>query len=181
MIQYGANFTSSSHTRLSHPKLTLAIFAKNILKRNSMQIKGAWSPKEVEDYLAVTVLPARISVISPNNWPIIVSLWFFYENGALHCATKNTSRVAQCLSRSNRCAFEIARDNAPYFGVRGQGKATLISENGDYILSRLADRYLGKVDSEFRSWLMSNTEKEIAIRIDPTSFYSWDYRKRMKA
>ena len=146
-----------------------------------MKIKGAWSPIEVDKYLMDTILPARISVISPNNWPIIVSLWFLFENGSLYCATKKTSRIAECLSRSNRCAFEIARDNAPYFGVRGQGKATLVSENGNYILSRLADRYLGKGDSEFRSWLMSNVENEIAIRIDPNNFFSWDYRKRMSA
>ena len=146
-----------------------------------MKNKGAWSPIEVDKYLTDTVLPARISVVSPNNWPIIVSLWFLFENGSLYCATKKTSRIAECLSRSNRCAFEIARDNAPYFGVRGQGKATLVSENGNYILSRLADRYLGKGDSEFRSWLMSNVENEIAIRIDPNNFFSWDYRKRMSA
>jgi nitroimidazol reductase NimA-like FMN-containing flavoprotein (pyridoxamine 5'-phosphate oxidase superfamily) len=146
-----------------------------------MKIKGAWSPIEVDKYLTDTVLPARISVVSPNNWPIIVSLWFLFENGSLYCATKKTSRIAECLSRSNRCAFEIARDNAPYFGVRGQGKATLVSENGNYILSRLADRYLGEGDSEFRSWLMSNVENEIAIRIDPNNFFSWDYRKRMSA
>ena len=146
-----------------------------------MKIKGTWSPKEVDNYLVNTVLPVRISVVSPNNWPMIVSLWFIYENGALFCATKKTSRIAECLDLSDRCAFEIARDNAPYFGVRGQGKATLISENGDYILSRLADRYLGKEDSEFRSWLMSNSENEITIQIDPINFYSWDYRKRMSA
>jgi nitroimidazol reductase NimA-like FMN-containing flavoprotein (pyridoxamine 5'-phosphate oxidase superfamily) len=146
-----------------------------------MKIKGTWSPKEVDNYLVNTVLPVRISVVSPNNWPVIVSLWFLFEDGVLYCATKKTSRIAECLSHSNRCAFEIARDNAPYFGVRGQGKATLISENGDYILSRLADRYLGKEDSEFRSWLMSNSENEITIQIDPINFYSWDYRKRMSA
>jgi nitroimidazol reductase NimA-like FMN-containing flavoprotein (pyridoxamine 5'-phosphate oxidase superfamily) len=146
-----------------------------------MKIKGAWSHKEIENYLMDTVLPARISVVSPNNWPIIVSLWFLFENGALFCATKKTSRIAECLNLSNRCAFEIARDNAPYFGVRGQGKGTLIFGNADHILSRLADRYLGNADSAFRSWLMSNAENEIVIKIDPISFYSWDYRKRMSA
>ena len=146
-----------------------------------MKVKGAWSPIEVDKYLTDTILPARISVLSPNNWPIIVSLWFLFENGSLYCSTKKTSRIAECLSRSNRCAFEIARDNAPYFGVRGQGKAALISENGNYVLSRLADRYLGKGDSEFRAWLMSNVENEITIRIDPNNFFSWDYRKRMSA
>ena len=146
-----------------------------------MKIKGPWDLVQIEEYLDESVLPARVGVTSPNGWPMVVSLWFLFENGSLFCATKESSRVAECLRSSNRCAFEIARDKAPYFGVRGQGTATLASENAHDLLVRLADRYLDNPDSVFRRRLLTNTANETLIRIDPVSFHCWDYRSRMAA
>lgn len=146
-----------------------------------MKIRGAWNFEEIESYLENAILPARIATVSPNGWPMVVSLWYLYEEGELFCATKNFSRIAECIGHSGKCAFEIACEQAPYFGIRGQGKATLSSKNVDGVLERLAQRYLGSEDSAFRRWLLSNTENEVVVRINPIRYHGWDYRNRMAA
>lgn len=146
-----------------------------------MKLNGPMSLPDVEAYLEETVLPLRLAATSPTAWPIVVSLWFSYEGKSLICATKRSSRIAESLIASPRCAFEIARETAPYFGIRGQGVAAVSDEDAMATLERLAERYLGHGRERFKKWLLRSSKNEIVIRIRPVAFHSWDYRKRMAA
>ncbi|MDA0261573.1 MAG: pyridoxamine 5'-phosphate oxidase family protein [Proteobacteria bacterium] len=146
-----------------------------------MNIRGPWALPDIEGYLDKTVLPLRLAATSENGWPMVVSLWFLYDGGALLCATKRSARIAESLISSPRCGFEIARETAPYFGIRGQGIASVSDDDAIATLNRLADRYLGHDQNHFRQWLMRTAEDEILIQIRPVAFQSWDYRKRMAA
>ena len=146
-----------------------------------MKINGPMSLLQIEEHLKVTNLPLRLAANSPNGWPMVVSLWFMYESGTLFCTTKRQARIASSLAQAPRCAFEVARENAPYFGVRGQGVASLSKENAHRMLERLADRYITNDKLQFKKWLLRSTEDEVVISIRPVTFHSWDYRKRMAA
>ncbi len=146
-----------------------------------MKINGPMSLSDIEEHLKVTNLPLRLAANSPKGWPMVVSLWFIYDGGTLYCATKRQARIACSIAQSPRCAFEIARESAPYFGVRGQGVASISSENAHEMLKRLADRYVTKDKAQFKKWLLKSTEDEVIIKIRPVTFHSWDYRKRMAA
>ena len=69
----------------------------------------------------------------------------------------------------------------PYQGVRGQGQVTLLQAEGEAVLRRLIERYLGTQDSEFARWLIQRAETEVAIRIQPNWLTSWDFSGRMNA
>ncbi len=146
-----------------------------------MKINGPMSLLQVEEHLKVTNLPLRLAANSPKGWPMVVSLWFMYEGGTLFCTTKRQARIASGLAQAPRCAFEVARENAPYFGVRGQGVASLSNENAHQMLERLADRYITNDKAQFKKWLLKSTEEEVVISIRPVTFHSWDYRNRMAA
>lgn len=47
------------------------------------------------------------------------------------------------------------------------------------VLRALIARYYGSEDSELARWLLSRSDAEVAIRIEPIRMSSWDYRKRM--
>lgn len=140
---------------------------------------GPWSAGEAGTYLAGAVIPIRLSAISAAGWPVVLSLWFLYEDGVFHCASRSHARIVALLDANPRCGFEVAGETPPYCGVRGQGLASLDRDSGKAVLARLADRYLGSEDTPFRRRLMQGAQDEVALTIRPTRMMSWDYRKRM--
>jgi hypothetical protein len=143
-------------------------------------IDGCWSPGEVEAFLDAYVGPLRLAVSTPSGFPLICSLWYAVEDGRLQCATTRYAKIAELLRRDARCGFEIAPNEPPYYGVRGQGEATLTDEGAMPLLGRLVDRYLGSRETDFAKWLLDRERDEIRIAIDVRWLTSWDYRARMQ-
>ena len=89
------------------------------------KLSGPWSEHEIECFLERSVIPMRLSVISRAGWPVVLSLWFLYENGFLKCASRRQSKVISFLKDNPRCGLEIAGEAPPYHGVRSQGAAAI--------------------------------------------------------
>ncbi len=142
-------------------------------------LTGPWSIGQIEEFLQGAVIPLRLSTINPNGWPIVLSLWFLYEDGVLWAASRGTSRIVSFLKAHARCGFEIAGETAPYFGVRGYGVASIAPDTDARLLKRLSARYLGPAETPFRDWLLDNAEDEMMISIVPRRMMTWDYRARM--
>ena len=142
---------------------------------------SAWSQPEIERFLADCVIPVRLACLTPRHEPIVCSLWYLHEDGALWCATQKTAKVAQYLERHPLCGFEISTETLPYKGVRGQGEATRSPELGPDILLQLIDRYLGTRDSAFARWLVARSSSEVAIAIRPRWLTAWDFSARMRS
>jgi nitroimidazol reductase NimA-like FMN-containing flavoprotein (pyridoxamine 5'-phosphate oxidase superfamily) len=150
------------------------------LREPIIRSSSAWSAADIRQFLLVTEIPVRLACLSANGAPLLCSLWFLYDQGAIWCATPCTAKVVELLERDPRCAFEIGGDLMPYRGVRGQGSATLSRTDGPAILLRLIDRYLHSRESGFAHWLMARKNDEVAIRIEPAWLTSWDFSARMK-
>jgi uncharacterized protein YhbP (UPF0306 family) len=142
---------------------------------------SAWQRDEIETYLARTVIPIRLAAVDADDTPVVMSLWFVFDNGTIWCATQQTARFAKLLQARPRVGFEIAGDQPPYHGVRGQGEVDLSSGDGAATLERLIDRYLGSRDSGLARWLLARSETEVALCIRPAWITAWDYRQRMQA
>lgn len=140
--------------------------------------RSAWSADEIRRYLRETRTPLRLAVMV-NGSPMICSLWFHFENQTLWCATQEDSLVARAARAEPACGFEIANNDPPYHGVRGQGAVTVHSEGGAEHLERLIDRYLGSAESSLARWLMSRSDREVALEIRPRWLTAWDYGARM--
>lgn len=133
----------------------------------------------LEQYLMETQIPLRLSCISDSGWPVVLSLWYLFEEGNLYCATPQGAKVVTYLLEEPRCAFEIASDQPPYCGVRGRALATIEQERGLEILERLLKRYLGGTDNTLAQQLLGRSGPEVAIRLTPSSFHTWNFTERM--
>jgi hypothetical protein len=131
-------------------------------------------------YLEETKIPLRLSCLSPSGWPVVLSLWFLFENGKLYCATQKSAKTVEYLSQNPKCAFEIASDLPPYCGIRGQGLVKLNPDIGPKILKRVIIRYLGSTTTPLAKRLLAKRQHEVAIEITPINLYKWNYSPRMK-
>jgi hypothetical protein len=145
----------------------------------SISIKGPWTQSQVSQYLGDTRVPLRLACIGADGFPRVVSLWFCYQAGRLYCVSHRDSMVVKLLEKQGKVGFEIAPNEPPYSGVRGQGVATLQPLGDRSTLTDLVDRYLGGQDSSLASWLLSRSEQELLITIEPIRLFTWDYRERM--
>lgn len=134
----------------------------------------------MEKYLTEIKIPIRLSFADSSGWPMIVSLWFVYEDGRFKCATKENAFVVKCLRNEPRCGFEIAADILPYCGIRGKGRALINKKDGVRILRILLNRYLGNEDSSIAKLLLKQSSQEVAIELIPESIFSWNFNKRME-
>ena len=135
---------------------------------------------QTETYLRQTRIPLRLACRSPSGWPVALSLWYHYEDGLLYCATRKGAKVIGYLNDDPRCAYEIAGDQPPYCGVRGQAQATINPERGEEILEILLKRYLGGSESSLAQGLLKFREEEVAIVLEPVNAFTWDFTERMQ-
>jgi hypothetical protein len=87
--------------------------------------------------------------------------------------------VVAYLEQDARCAFEIASDQMPYCGIRGQAKVEILPERGDEILKRLLTRYLGGLENPLAQKLLNRSEPEVALALQPINLSSWNFKGRM--
>ena len=122
----------------------------------------------------------RLAANTPSGFPVVLSLWFLPEQDELLAAVHENARIAKRLRKDPRCAFEIAPNEPPYRGVRGQATAKLEARGAKALLERLLDRYLGSTDSDLGRFLLGRADEELVIRLRPSRLSSWDYSERMK-
>lgn len=144
-----------------------------------MIIKGPWSSEEIAKFLHQATYPVRVASHAADGFPRVVSLWYRYHDGRLHCVTHRDAALVKLLRADNRVGFEVSPNEPPYFGVRGQGQVQLEPLAGRNTLQELLERYLGGTDSSLATWLMSRSDEELLLTIEPNRLYSWDYRRRM--
>lgn len=133
----------------------------------------------VERYLQETIIPLRLATATTTGWPVVLSLWYLFEEGSLYCATQQQAQVVTYLLQEPRCGFEVAADQPPYCGVRGRAIATIEPQRGIEILRRLLIRYLGNDINQLAQKLLSRPTPEVAIRIDLQSSSTWNFSNRM--
>lgn len=146
-----------------------------------VKTKGPWSRQEIDSFLSGTHYPLRLACVGEDGYPRVVSVWFLYLDGKFFCASHSASQLVALLGANGRVGFEVAPNEPPYYGVRGQGDVTLTRAGGAQMLERLLARYLGGLESPLASWLLSRAQDELLLTITPRRLFSWDYRQRMGA
>jgi nitroimidazol reductase NimA-like FMN-containing flavoprotein (pyridoxamine 5'-phosphate oxidase superfamily) len=136
--------------------------------------------EQVQSFLQEIIIPLRLSCTTPSGWPMVLSLWYLYRDGLIYCATQESARVVEYLRHDPRCAFEVAADQPPYCGVRGQGKARLDDALGTVVLEQLLTRYLGGTSSPLAQRLLTRSKTEVAILVEPVNLFTWNFSERMK-
>ena len=142
-------------------------------------IKGPWDQAAIEHYLEQSRYPLRLACVGGDGFPRVVSVWYRYTEGELHCVSHRSSQLVGLLQGSGKVGFEVAPNEPPYCGVRGQGLAQLQESGQEEVLPLLLARYLGDTDSSLAQWLLARVADEVLFRIQPVRLFSWDYRQRM--
>jgi len=132
------------------------------------------------EYLDSMKIPLRLSCTTQSGWPVVVSLWYLFQDDVLKCATQKSARVVAYLEKNPRCGFEIAEDRMPYCGIRGQARASIDVQAGGEVLEKLLTRYLDGVDNPLGEDLLSKQDTEVAIILKPVKVFTWDFSDRMK-
>lgn len=145
----------------------------------SVTSKGPWSESQIEQFLGELVIPLRLACVGADGFPRVVSVWFLYRDGCFLSVSHQDAQLVALLRADGKVGFEVAPEQPPYRGVRGQGLATLTSGGAGEVLDAVLQRYLGGTDSGLAQWLLSRRDEEVLIRIEPARFFSWDYRERM--
>ena len=141
---------------------------------------GPWSRSEAHAFLDASSIPMRLAANTSSGFPVVLSLWFLRDGDDLLAAVHRDSRIARRLEADRRCAFEIASNDPPYRGVRGQANAERLSDGAERLLRTLLTRYLGSTDSKLGAFLLSRANEELVIRLRPRTMSSWDYTDRMR-
>jgi len=139
---------------------------------------GPWDIETITRFLDDATIPVRLAT-NGSSGPLVQSLWFAPKDLELWCCTQRSSLLTRRLQRDDRVGFEVAGDKPPYRGVRGTGTAHLNDDDVEEVLRRLIARYQGNDTSQLSEWLLSRTDSEVAIRIEPRTISSWDYSPRM--
>ena len=146
---------------------------------NVDNLRGPFSPGEVDVFLDTALIPMRLAAVGQNGWPLVLSLWFLREGDELLAATRPTSMLVSHLTQMPKCGFEIAGDEPPYKGVRGRAEVVIDTDAGGPVLERLLTKYLGGTSSPLAQKLMAHASDEVCLRLQPRSIVSWDFTTRM--
>ncbi len=136
--------------------------------------------KEIDRIIPDSKIPIRIAFMKSPVVPSVISLWYVWNDDKIYCATQKTAKITSYLQKNPICGFEIAADKPPYKGIRGEGTVKILSQNGEYILDLLIEKYLGGKESELSKFLRDKSKTEVAIKITPQKIFHYDYSKRMK-
>lgn len=143
-------------------------------------VNGAWSRDQLRQFLGEAQVPMRLACHHTGGGLWMLSLWYEHEEGVFRCATGADSDVAGFLARNDGVAFEVSTNRPPYMGVRGNGTATLESDEDKETLRALVDRYLGGTDSDLARKLLADDREELRIMVEPDRLYTWDFTDRMR-
>jgi len=146
----------------------------------SISFRGPWSPAEVTQYLQRCVYPMRLACVGGDGYPRVVSVWYQYVEGRFYSVSHRESKLVGLLQANGRVGFEIAPNEPPYCGVRGQGLAEVVELGNESTLDKLLERYLGGTESRLGNWLLSRRDEEMLITVQPRRMFSWDYQERME-
>jgi len=147
----------------------------------SLTLKGPWDKARIDAFLRDSIIPLRLACVAEDGFPRVVSVWYGYDGQHLRCVSHRSSQLVGLLERCDRVGFELAPNEPPYHGVRGQGVARLNADADGVVLRQMLERYLGGTTSKLAHWLLSRAEEEVLITIEPLRLFTWDYRERMGA
>ena len=136
--------------------------------------------EEIDKSIPDSKIPIRIAFMKHAGLPAVISLWYVCNKGKIYCAAQKTAKIVSYLKKNPVCGFEIASDNPPYKGMRGQGTVKILNETGAYVLELLMEKYLEGKESTLSKFLIGNSKTEVAIEIMPEKKFHYDYSERMR-
>ena len=117
---------------------------------------------------------AHLATSSRNGKTRVTPIWYVYDNGTFYFTTRLGRLKSKQIEKNHAVALSVATDERPYRAVSAFGKATIVTENRDKWLERIAFRY---GEDEGRSWLahaLAQSDR-VVMMVKPERVLSWHY------
>lgn len=137
--------------------------------------------RRARDFLTQSRSPLLLVTTNADGTPVIHPVWYYFDSAKtkLYFYTGPTLRKATNIKERNRIYFDVDDDKWPYKGVKGRGKARLITSERESLslCARILARYV-----KGRSFVQSVLDKVksggyVIFEITPEYFSSWDFAK----
>ena len=137
---------------------------------------------EVRRFLALSKSTLVLGTSEADGTPMIHPVWYYFEPGntKLYFYTGPTLKKARNIKARSQVYFDVDSDRWPYAGVKGKGKARLLTDNREALsfASKILAKYVKKGHPLARTALKRvRSGGYVVFEITPVYFTSWDYQR----
>lgn len=140
------------------------------------------SENEARRFLTQSKSTLLLGTTNADRSPMIHPVWYYFDSAKtkIYFYTEPALKKARNLKQRSQVYFDVDNDKWPYKGVKGKGKARIITEKKRAI--SLGSKILAKYVKKGQPMAKSALEKirsggYVVIEITPSYFTSWDYAK----
>lgn len=125
-----------------------------------------------------------LGTINPDGTPVIHPVWFYFDSPRtkLYFYTEPALRKARNIRERSRVYFDVDQDKWPYRGVKGRGRAKMVSEKEALSVgAKILSKYVKKGQPLAKYALKKiRSGGYVVFEITPAYFTSWDYGKLVR-
>jgi len=140
------------------------------------------SERGARRFLTLSKSTLMLGTTNPDGTPVIHPVWYYFDSAKtkLYFYTEPGLKKATNIRERNAVYFDVDSDRWPYKGVKGKGRARLITKKSEALA--LASKILGKYVRKGQPLAKAALEKVgkggyVVFEITPAYFTSWDYGK----
>ena len=150
--------------------------------RNFEGEKGiGMSEREARKFLIESRSTLILGTTDADGSPMIHPVWYYFDTARtkIYFYTEPALKKATNIRRRSQVYFDVDSDRWPYKGVKGKGRAKVVSKAAALQLaSKILARYVKKGQPMTKSVLGKvKTGGYVVFEIAPAYFTSWDYGK----
>jgi nitroimidazol reductase NimA-like FMN-containing flavoprotein (pyridoxamine 5'-phosphate oxidase superfamily) len=136
---------------------------------------------EIELFLGRSKIPLRLGTVDSKGDAMIHPVWFNYFNGKLYIFSLKNDRKVRNIRGKKTLYFSVDTDAEPHKGVKGKGRATILTGLGKTVplTEKIVAKYLGDLNTPMAKRMMDGVKKDttVLVEITPLYFSTWDYSK----
>ena len=139
------------------------------------------SEREARKFLTESRSTLILGTTDADGSPMIHPVWYYFDTARtkIYFYTEPALKKATNIRRRSQVYFDVDSDRWPYKGVKGKGRAKVVSKAAALQLaSKILARYVKKGQPMTKSVLGKvKTGGYVVFEIAPAYFTSWDYGK----
>jgi nitroimidazol reductase NimA-like FMN-containing flavoprotein (pyridoxamine 5'-phosphate oxidase superfamily) len=151
--------------------------------RNFEGEKGiGMSEREARRFLTQSKSTLLLGTTNADRTPMIHPVWYYFDSARtkLYFYTEPALKKAANIKERNQVYFDVDSDKWPYKGVKGRGRARILSAKKQAVSwgARILSKYVKK-GQPMRNSVLEKIKSGgyVVIEIAPSYFTSWDYGK----
>ena len=143
------------------------------------------SEREARRFLTQSRSTLLLGTTESDGTPTIHPVWYYFDPAKtkLYFYTEPALRKAENIKKRSRVYFDVDDDEWPYRGVKGRGKARILTSKKQALSwgKKILTKYVKK-DQPLFNYAMEKIGAGgyVIIEITPAYFTSWDFEKLVR-